>query len=113
VTVMGEPAAGSLAVLDRGEQGAGEQCEAVRVLVVGGDVAHQVEQVAADLLQAVAALQDEAVGSGDPQVDLRGPQVVEAIVLIEQPDEGPERARSVVVLGLAEQEGAASLEVTQ
>src|SRR5690606_8528132 len=110
--LVGEARAGRLAVLGRCEQRAGEQHEAVRVLVVrtvGGR--HQVQYVAADLPQGAAAPQDVAVRALDAQVDVEPADGVETEAVVEQADERADGARGVVVLGAGQQQGAASLDV--
>src|SRR5690606_35868665 len=96
------------------EQRAGEQHEAVRVLVVravGGR--HQVQYVAADLPQGAAAPQDVAVRALDAQVDVEPADGVETEVVVEQTDERADGARGVVVLGPGQQQGAASFDVAE
>ena len=46
-------------------------------------------------------------------VEVAPAHVVEAVVLVEEPDERTDRGRGVVVLGLAEEQRAAALEVAQ
>ena len=103
-----------MAVLCGGEHGAQKQHHAVRVLVVfAHGLARQVQRVAADLAQRTAALHHKTLWALHFQAQLALAHVVDAEVFIKQPDEGPNGAAGVVVLGFAEQQGAAAFEVTQ
>jgi hypothetical protein len=66
--VVGEAAAGLVAVFDGREQRAQEQHEAVGVLVRGQGLGHQLGRVAADAGHGVDAAQLEAVGAAHAQV---------------------------------------------
>ena len=69
--------------------------------------------IAADLRQVARPAQAELVGAGDFEVDLGLAHVVEREGLVEQADERAERTGGVVVLGDAQQERAAALDVAQ
>ena len=58
-------------------------------------------------------VQPEAVLAVDLQPDLGGARVVKPEAPVEEPDERPDRAARVVVLGTPEQQGRASFEVPQ
>ena len=60
-----------------------------------------------------APLQQEAVLALHRHPEFGRPHVVEPEALVEQPDERPDRAGGVVVLGLAEQQRRAPLDVAQ
>ncbi len=112
--VVGEALPRRVAVLHRREHRAEEQHQPVRILVVPPDgLRHEVGRVAADLAHRRAALHAEAVGALDRHRELRRPHVVEAEAVVEEPDERPDGAGGVVVLGLAEQERRAPLDVAQ
>ena len=114
VDVMGEASARGVAVLDRSEHRAEVEGEAVGILVPWAQgLGREVGGVAADLAHVRGGLEQEAVVTGDPQRHVLAPQVVEAEALIEQPDEGTDRRRGVVVFRLAEQQRRPPLEVAQ
>ena len=73
----------------------------------------EVGRVAADPRHRRVALQPEAVLALDGERQLGPAHVVEAEAVVEQPQERPDRARGVVVLGLAEQQRRAPLDVAQ
>ncbi len=78
------------------------------------NLAYQVERIAADLAHETGALETEiVVGAFDHQAHFGGAYGVEREVVVEQTDEGADRAGTVVVLGLAEQQRAAALDVAQ
>src|SRR5437764_782424 len=81
-------AAALVAVLSRREQGAEEQDEAVRVLVLAQRLAHQVERIAADLLHRAHALEPVIVAALDQQVHLRLAHLVDGEAVVEEADEG-------------------------
>ena len=68
---------------------------------------------AADLGHRACAFEHEAVLALDLQPDHRRFHVVEREALVEKADEGAERGGRVVVLGLAEQQRGAALDVAQ
>ncbi|MNN29530.1 hypothetical protein D3C81_1431380 [compost metagenome] len=112
--LVGEAAAGLVAVLGRREERTEEQQETVRVLVIAADgLGHQFQRVAADLLHRTAAVQYVTVAPFDAQVDLAATHVIQAEAIVEQADEGADGAGAVVVLGLAQQEGAAPFDIAQ
>ncbi len=112
--LVGESAAGLLPVDRRHVHRAEEQHEAVRVLVVAaGGRLHQVKRVARDLAEHVRARRLEAVGAADATRDALLHERVEREGLVEQSDPGPDGTAGGVVLGLAEEERAAPLEVAQ
>ena len=73
----------------------------------------EVGRVAADLRQGRGARQPEAVRTHHLEAHHRAADVVEGEAIVEQAHERPERAGGGVVLGLAEQQGRAALEVAQ
>ena len=106
-------------VLRRREHGAQVQHETVGILVralagFAHCMVHQVERVAADHRQVAGRPHIEhAVCPGDPHRQLAAAYVVDTEVVVEQADEGADGGRCVVVLGLAQQQCAAALEVAQ
>ncbi len=111
---MGEAFALASAVLGRGEEGTQKECKAVRILVILADgLGDQIEHVAADLGHGTDLGQGEAVLAFDGERDVRVADVIEAERAIEETDEGADRAGSVVVLGLAQQQRAAPFDVAQ
>ena len=111
---VGEALPLGVPVLGRREHRAEEQHEAVGVLMVRPDrVTDEIERIAADEPHRARAVQHEAVRPLDAHRELGLAHVVDREVAIEQADERPDRAGGVVVLGLAEQERAAALEVAE
>jgi hypothetical protein len=110
---VGEAAAGLVAVFNGREQGAGEEQESVGVLVRGHGLVDQILRVAADAREVVDTLEHEAVQALDTQVHRLAAHVVEREGLVEQSDERTQGTRGVVVLGLAQQQGAAPFDVAQ
>src|SRR5699024_7685810 len=91
------------------------QHEAFGVLMMGFmGLCDEVEGVAADLAHIAGALEHEAVvGTLDALRVLRIMQRIDAEWLIEQANEGADGARGVIVLGLAQQQGTAALDIAQ
>src|SRR5689334_23602568 len=69
--------------------------------------------VAADLRHRALAFEREALVAADFEPDHRLANVVERIPAVEHADERADGAARVVILGLAEQQRAAALDVTQ
>ena len=74
---------------------------------------HEVGGIAADLREVARAAQPELVGARYFEIDLGLAHMVERKRVVEEADEGTERAGGVVVLGDAQQERAAALDVAQ
>jgi hypothetical protein len=111
---MREAHAGCIAVLHRREHGAEEQHRAIGILVMPADhLIDQLLRIAADLADIARAFEHEAVGARDVERDARAAHVVEREGAVEQADEGSDRRRGVVVLGLGEEERGAPLDVAQ
>ncbi len=111
--LVGEAGAGFAPVFDGREERAEEQHETVRVLVGGQGLRDDVGRVTADAGHGVDAAHGEAIGAAHFQMHGFAAHVVHAETGVEQPDEGADGAGGVVVLGLAEQQGAAALDVAQ
>ena len=74
---------------------------------------HQVERIAADHRERARALHHEAVGPAHLHRQVAAAHVGDAELAVEQADERADGAAAVVVLGLAQQQGAAAFEVAQ
>src|SRR5436190_17730949 len=68
---------------------------------------------AADLAHQAPALKREAILALDPQVDDGPANVLDREMFVEQPNERPDRAGRVIVLGLAQKQRATALEITK
>ena len=76
-------------------------------------VAHEVERIAADHRHRTDARHLEAIRAVDAHGDVAAADVVDAEAFVEEANERTDRARRVVVLGLAEKQRAAALEIAQ
>ena len=76
-------------------------------------LAGELGQVAADLADRLDPSRRKPSGPSTVSATLGFAHVVEGEALVEQPEERPDRARGVVVLGAAEQQRAAALHVAQ
>ena len=81
--------------------------------VIANSHADQVQRIAADQLDAAGAVHAEALRPLDLHRQVGLPHVGDGEASVEQPDEGADGAAGVVVLGLAEQQRAATLDVSQ
>jgi hypothetical protein len=77
------------------------------------ELAHELGGVAADCGLRRAACEREAVLAFDSEVDFGAAHVVEREGCVEQPQERAARAVRVLVLGLAQQQRRAALEIAQ
>src|SRR5690348_12050265 len=108
---MREPAARRVAILSRREHGSEKQREAVGILMLAHGLLCEIERIAADLRHRAAIFEPEIVRSLDLQLDHGLAHMIHGEAIIEQADERTDPARGIVVLGLAEQERTAPLEV--
>src|SRR3954471_9968970 len=101
--------------VDRGcEHRPQEQHHTVGILMMGSHgVLDQLERTAADLRHRALRIERKPVSTFDAERHVAFTDVIEAKVLVEQPNEGSDRARGVVVLGLAEKQRAPSFEVAK
>ena len=72
-----------------------------------------IQRIAADLAHGTDAVEHEAVGTGDFERQFGLAHVGYAEAVVEQADEGADRAGGVIVFGLAQQQRAAAFEVAQ
>ena len=113
-TTWVKPSTRRVPVFRRREHRAEEQHESVRILVGGADrLRHEVERIAADHRQRARAVEHEALRPVDAHREIAAANVVDPEPVVEEADERTDRARRVVVLGLAEEQRAAALEVAQ
>jgi len=111
---VGEAHPFDIAVLGGREEGSGEQRKAVRVLVMSAEGGtDQLFEGAADPRQIVLPFEPVPVRSLNSQRDVLIPEGLEVESAVEQANEGSDRTGRVVVLGHAEEQGAASLHVAQ
>src|SRR3546814_18321082 len=87
-----------IAILRRREQRAAEQREAIGEMMLAHRLADEVGGVAADFRHRVGAFEAIALGPFDQQFDGGFPYVVEGEAVVEQADEGADRAGGVIVL---------------
>ena len=100
-----ESLAGFVPVLDGREQGAEEEHEPVRILMMPpDDLRDEIQWIPADFRHEAPAFQHEPVLALDPQVQLGTAHVIHGIGLVEQADHGANGATRVVVLGHGKQE---------
>src|SRR3982751_2494271 len=76
-------------------------------------VVDQLERIAADLRHRALRIEREPIRTFDAERHVALADIVEAKMLIEQPNEGSNRARRVVVLRFAEKQRASSFEVAK
>ena len=110
-----EALARAVAVLGRREHRAEEQHQAVRDTGGSGRSPGATRSSGSRLISPSSSRRRSAKPSGPStrSASSRRAHVVDAEALVEQADERADRARRVVVLGLAEQQRAAALEVAQ
>ena len=104
---------GLVTVLCRSEQRPQKKHESVRVLVCSHDLLDQFDGIATDLVHRVGPVEREALDTVDTQLNHLLSDMVQVEGVVEEADEGSNRAGCVVVLGLAQQQSAAALDVTQ
>src|SRR6185437_10185455 len=105
-----EPAAGFVAVLRRREQRTEEEHETVWIMVLAHRLPHQFFGVPADLAHSALAIETETIAARDLEFDDCGAHVIHREAVVEQPHERPDRARRIIVLGFAQEQGASALE---
>lgn len=112
--LMSEAASRLLTVLGRRKQCPEKKHEAIRVLVIPADrLGHEIQRVTADQGHGTAAFKRKAVVALDVQIHDAIAHVIERKRFIEQTNERADRTGRIVVLGLAQQQGAAAFEITQ
>src|SRR2546428_1625936 len=104
---------GLVTVLCRSEQRPQKKHESVRVLVCCHDLLDQFDGIATDLVHRVGPVEREALDTVHTQLNHLLSDMVQVEGVVEEADEGSNRAGCVVVLGLAQQQSAAALDVTQ
>src|SRR4051812_39159268 len=82
-----EAAAVLIAILGRGEQRAKEQRKAVRIMMFAQRLPDELSRVAADLAHTALALQPEPILPLDLQLHDRRTNILQAEVIVEEPDE--------------------------
>ena len=101
-----------MSILCRGEQGACEENEAIGVLVMSPyGMVDEVLWIATDFGHRTCAIHHETVSTLHGQVELQPPDGIHGERFIEQTNEGTDRARRIVVLGLRQEQRTSAFEV--
>ena len=100
--LVGETGARGITVFSWGEQGAEEQQETVRVLVIAIErLLDQIQRIATDLVHRATAFKHIAVITFDAQTNHGIADILDAECIVEQADERADGAGGIVVLGLS------------